>query len=152
MPGNGNIMINGKNFLSFFQDNPKLIQIVQSPLVCLGLTTNFDVSVLTRGGGIAGQADAVRLGISRCLFNLVNEESKYILKAKGFLTRNSLSKERRSLLSVSIFINFFIIKNYLKYFKFSSGIIKIGLRLLKLGVYKFIVKRCYLIIKAELVL
>ena len=83
-----------------------MVQIVQSPLVCLGLTNSFDVSILTRGGGISGQADAVRLGISRCLFNIVNEESKYILKAKGFLTRNSLSKERRSSLRVSIFYRF----------------------------------------------
>jgi len=58
------------------------------------LAKKFDVVVLTNGGGITGQAEAVRLGVSRALLDF-DPELKSVLKAEGFLTRDSRMKERK---------------------------------------------------------
>ncbi len=92
-PGEGNIIINGKDFRAYL-GRPVLEILVKSPLVHLGLEAKYDVVATTRGGGISGQAGAVRLGISRALIT-VDEEFKKDLRAQGYMTRDSRVKERK---------------------------------------------------------
>ena len=92
-PGEGNITINGKEFRAYL-GRPVLEILVKSPLVHLGLDAKYDVVATTKGGGISGQAGAVRLGISRALIT-VDEEFKKDLRAQGYMTRDSRVKERK---------------------------------------------------------
>jgi small subunit ribosomal protein S9 len=92
-PGEGKITINGKDFRAYL-GRPVLEILVKSPLVHLGLYAKYDVVCTTKGGGISGQAGAVRLGISRALVT-VDEEFKKELRAQGYMTRDSRVKERK---------------------------------------------------------
>ena len=92
-PGEGKITINGKDFRAYL-GRPVLEILVKSPLVHLGLDAKYDVVCTTNGGGISGQAGAVRLGISRALVT-VDEEFKKELRAQGYMTRDSRVKERK---------------------------------------------------------
>lgn len=92
-PGEGKIIINGKDFRAYL-GRPVLEILVKSPLVHLGLDAKYDVVCTTKGGGISGQAGAVRLGISRALVT-VDEEFKKELRAQGYMTRDSRVKERK---------------------------------------------------------
>jgi len=92
-PGDGKISINGKDFKAYL-GRPVLEILVKSPLVQLSLDGRFDVKATAKGGGISGQAGAIRLGISRALLE-VDEEFRKSLKANGFLTRDSRVKERK---------------------------------------------------------
>ncbi len=91
--GKGNITINGREFKEYF---PTKIhqQTAMSPLVLTQREESLDVSVRVVGGGIAGQADAVRHGIARALIKW-SPELRPILKAEGMLTRDSRAKERK---------------------------------------------------------
>lgn len=93
--GNGEIIINGKEFQSYMNNNPKMIKTIQSPLYLLGKEKDFNFTIKSIGGGLVGQSEAIKLGISRALCNLLTDEEKRKLKEKGFLTRNSQCKERR---------------------------------------------------------
>jgi small subunit ribosomal protein S9 len=92
-PGEGNIIINGKDFRAYL-GRPVLEILVKSPLVHLGLEAKYDVVATTKGGGISGQAGAVRLGISRALIT-IDEDFKKDLRAEGYMTRDSRVKERK---------------------------------------------------------
>jgi len=85
--------VNGKDLAQYL--TIKRFQIAAlSPLTCLGLEEKFDISVKVFGGGINGQADAIKLGIARAL--VVKDEScRKALKDKGFLTRDSRKVERK---------------------------------------------------------
>ncbi|PIZ95289.1 MAG: 30S ribosomal protein S9 [Candidatus Magasanikbacteria bacterium CG_4_10_14_0_2_um_filter_37_12] len=91
--GKGNILINDRELTDFF---PILIlqKKVTSPLEVVGKDKDFDVSVKVTGGGVHGQADAVRHGIARALVKW-NEDFKPLLKVEGYLTRDSRVKERK---------------------------------------------------------
>lgn len=95
VPGTGSITVNDKDFSSYMQNNPRMLKIIQSPLILLGLERKYNVTSIVLGGGLTGQAEAIKLGISRALFTLVELEDQRKLKMNGFLTRNSLCKERR---------------------------------------------------------
>jgi small subunit ribosomal protein S9 len=92
-PGKGTITVNGRTLEDYF---PILIlqKKIVSPLQVVGRENNLDVSVKVIGGGVHGQADAVRHGIARALVKW-DEALKPILKAEGFLTRDSRAKERK---------------------------------------------------------
>lgn len=92
-PGKGEIIVNGKSLREFF---PILIlqQKVLSPLKAVGREDGLDVSVRVLGGGVHGQADAVRHGIARALVKW-DENLRPALKAEGFLTRDPRAKERK---------------------------------------------------------
>ncbi len=92
-PGEGNITINGRD-LKEYLGRPVLEILVKSPLVALAMEGRVDVKATTKGGGITGQAGAVRLGISRALLELDSEFRKP-LKREGFLTRDARVKERK---------------------------------------------------------
>ena len=91
--GTGNITINGRDIDSYFGlDTLKMV--VRQPLVSTDLLGKVDVVVNVCGGGVTGQAGAIRHGISRALL-LVNGEFRPTLKAAGFLTRDPRMKERK---------------------------------------------------------
>lgn len=91
--GKGNISINGKDIKDYFPS--ELMQyVVKQPLEVLNLLGSFDVKVNLDGGGVKGQAEALRLGIARALVEL-NPEYKPTLKANGFMTRDPREVERK---------------------------------------------------------
>lgn len=92
-PGEGKILINNRD-ASEYLGRPVLDILVNSPFVALGLEGKYDVKASTKGGGISGQAGAIRLGISRALVDM-DEELRRGLRAEGFLTRDARIKERK---------------------------------------------------------
>ena len=91
--GTGAITINGREMDDYFGlDTLKLI--VRQPLVATGLTDKVDVEANVKGGGIAGQAGAIRHGIARALLKL-DENYRHQLKVAGYLTRDPRMKERK---------------------------------------------------------
>lgn len=92
-PGEGKILVNGREFKEYL-GRPVLEILVQSPFVKLGIEGRYDVIATTKGGGISGQAGALRLGISRALLEL-DSEFRSPLKRAGFLTRDARVKERK---------------------------------------------------------
>ncbi|MEQ1935263.1 MAG: 30S ribosomal protein S9 [Fimbriimonadaceae bacterium] len=92
-PGEGKITVNGRDFKEYL-GRPVLEILVKSPLVHLAIEEKFDVRATTKGGGISGQAGALKLGISRALLE-VDSEFRSPLKSEGMLTRDSRVKERK---------------------------------------------------------
>ena len=91
--GEGNITINGKDYKTYFP----LIYLqnqVEAPLKTIESTEAFDIVVNATGGGVKGQAEAVKLGIARALLQ-VNPEYRPALKLAGLLTRDPRSVERK---------------------------------------------------------
>jgi small subunit ribosomal protein S9 len=93
LPGNGKIEINKRDLEEFFP-RPLHQTMVKQPLVVSGYEGNVDVRVRVHGGGISGQAGAVRHGIARALTE-IDAELRGDLKRRGFLTRDARVKERR---------------------------------------------------------
>jgi small subunit ribosomal protein S9 len=94
VPGNGQIVINGRPGEVHLQGNPAYLSSVKSPLETLGLENEYDVLVNVRGGGLTGHADAIRMGVARALCEL-DPDNRKPLKVEGYLTRDPRSKERR---------------------------------------------------------
>ncbi len=92
-PGNGKITINNKEILNYFA-RPALRMIVNQPFAAAQRATEYDVVCTVGGGGLSGQAGAVRHGISKALV-LREPELRKALKAGGFLTRDSRVVERK---------------------------------------------------------
>ncbi len=91
--GTGSIIINGRDIDDYFGlETLKLI--VRQPLAALGLADKVDLIVTVTGGGVSGQAGAIRHGLSRALVTL-NPEYRPTLKAAGFMTRDPRMKERK---------------------------------------------------------
>lgn len=94
IPGSGKLIINGLPGESYLQFSPNYLRISYAPLKVLGLNQDYDIHVNAEGGGLTGQADAIRLGIARALCT-INSENRSMLKSEGYLTRDSRIKERR---------------------------------------------------------
>ncbi len=92
-PGNGEITINNKEFKTYFLSEIDQTKVKQ-PLVAVKLDGQYDVTINVEGGGITGQAEAIRLGIARALSE-INEENKSPLRKEGFITRDSRMVERK---------------------------------------------------------
>jgi len=92
-PGKGEIKVNDRAFENYFPTE-SLRAVVRQPLLATETMDKFDVVVLADGGGVAGQAGAVRLGISRALVEF-NAELRSRLKKLGFLTRDPRAHERK---------------------------------------------------------
>ena len=92
-PGKGNIVINGKSINDYIPRD-SLITVIKEPLVAVDNESNYDINVNVNGGGLSGQAGAIRLGISRALIS-VNSDFRSSLKSKGLLTRDSRKVERK---------------------------------------------------------
>ena len=92
-PGNGNITINGKDVDEYFGlETLKLI--INQPFGATGTVGKFDIVANVNGGGISGQAGAIRHGVARALVS-ADENYRPALKAAGFLTRDPRMKERK---------------------------------------------------------
>ena len=91
--GNGNIQINGKTIQEYFS-RPVLQMIVNQPLEVIQSVDGFDIMATVKGGGLSGQAGALRHGISKAL-SIYNNELRPVLKKVGFLTRDSRVVERK---------------------------------------------------------
>ena len=92
-PGSGKISINGKEFIAFFA-RPVLQMILQQPIIAAARKDQYDVVATVSGGGLSGQAGAVRHGISQALTHY-EPELRAVLKKGGFLTRDSRVVERK---------------------------------------------------------
>ena len=99
-PGKGNIIVNGKDVNEYFPFDV-LVMDLKQPLEATNNLETFDINVNVKGGGFSGQTGAIRLGITRALLEYDQEnegsEDSYrkTLKALGFVTRDSRSKERK---------------------------------------------------------
>ncbi|MFW5955425.1 MAG: 30S ribosomal protein S9 [Rhodothermales bacterium] len=92
-PGNGNILINKRNADDYFPVSWRR-RSVDTPFDATGTTGQFDVVINARGGGLTGQAEAIRLGVARALVEY-NEEFRKPLRDAGFLTRDPRMVERK---------------------------------------------------------
>ena len=93
-PGSGNITVNGKSVGDYFGGRPVHNVSITEPLRLTGTAERFDVTVRVLGGGVSGQADAIRHGIARALTR-VDEELRPTLKRAKLLTRDARVKERK---------------------------------------------------------
>jgi small subunit ribosomal protein S9 len=92
-PGTGNITVNSRDFKQYFPTGPLQYIVTQAQSAVNG-KENYDVNVNVIGGGIKGQAEAVRLGIARALVK-VSEDNKPVLRKEGLLTRDPRMVERK---------------------------------------------------------
>ena len=91
--GKGNILINNRPFKDYL-GRPTLATIVRQPLETIGDIDGYDIKVNVVGGGLTGQAGAIRLGIARALLQ-INEDFRTPLRQAGFLTRDARKVERK---------------------------------------------------------
>ena len=93
VPGTGKIIINNRNFADYIPSAAVRLDVLQ-PLTLTETTSNYDVLVNVHGGGITGQAGAIRLGITRALL-LINPDYRATLKKAGLVTRDPRAIERK---------------------------------------------------------
>ncbi len=91
--GSGKIIVNEKPLEEYFPLERNILNVL-APLRVTGMEGRFDITVKVKGGGISGQADAIKLGIARAL-TLYDPQLRPILKQYGFLTRDPREKERK---------------------------------------------------------
>jgi small subunit ribosomal protein S9 len=91
--GKGNIIVNDRDYKEYFGTGT-LQYVVTQPLVLLDIVEKYDIKAKLDGGGVTGQAEALRLGITRALVK-VDAEYKPLLKSNGFLTRDPREVERK---------------------------------------------------------
>jgi len=92
-PGAGKITVNEKDYKEYFS-RATLVSMINEPLNITGTVNSYDITSTIVGGGISGQAGALRHGISKALLE-VNPEYRTLLKKEGFLTRDPRVKERK---------------------------------------------------------
>ena len=92
-PGSGEFKVNGRPFEQYFVTESQRSS-ARQPLLSTDTASNFNVLANVSGGGVSGQADAVKLGVARALI-LFNAELRKKLKAEGLVTRDSRGKERK---------------------------------------------------------
>ena len=93
-PGSGQVTVNGRGFDDYFA-RPTLRMIINQPFVALDQLGKFDIVCTVKGGGLSGQAGAVRHGLSRALDHYNPSEHHKTLRKGGFLTRDSRVVERK---------------------------------------------------------
>ncbi len=91
--GSGQLMVNGQLYQDYFRRDVDWNSVMM-PLKLTGTEAQFDVTVLVEGGGVTGQSEAVRMGISRALLK-VDPEFRTLLRKAGILTRDAREKERK---------------------------------------------------------
>lgn len=92
--GSGKFIVNNQNIDDYFGLRKALVIHAQQPLVSAGVKEKYDVLVKAHGGGKAGQAGAIRLGVARALIELIPDQAK-ALRDEGYLTRDARVKERK---------------------------------------------------------
>jgi len=94
IPGSGDITINKISGNQYLQYNDTYLSTVLAPLKKAKLDSQFNIIAFVKGGGLTGQADAIKLGVARQLCKM-NEHYRTVLKPDGFLTRDPRIKERK---------------------------------------------------------
>jgi small subunit ribosomal protein S9 len=94
VPGSGSVTINGRPGDDYLNFNPAYLNAVMAPLETLGLAKEYDLLVNVHGGGLTGQADAIKQGAARALCEL-SPDNRKPLKSEGHLSRDPRAKERR---------------------------------------------------------
>ncbi len=94
VPGTGKVTVNGRPGEDYFNQIAGYLTALKSPLETLGLESEYDILVNAHGGGLTGQADAVKLGVARALCEL-DPDNRQPLKIEGYLTRDPRCKERK---------------------------------------------------------
>jgi small subunit ribosomal protein S9 len=94
VPGTGKRTVNGRTFAEYFP-TPTLLMLIDQPLVLVEQADKWDVVASANGGGLSGQAGAIRLGISRQLDKINREEFHAPLRKNGCLTRDPRAVERK---------------------------------------------------------
>lgn len=94
VPGSGNVVVNHRSGEDYFNRIPGYLAVLKLPLETLGLESEYDILVNAHGGGLTGQADAVKLGVARALCQL-DPDNRQPLKTEGYLTRDPRCKERK---------------------------------------------------------
>jgi small subunit ribosomal protein S9 len=92
-PGTGKVMVNGRTLDNYFP-NAVLRMVVHQPLLLINMDNKFDLVATVSGGGPAGQASAIRMGLSRALLSY-NDQLKSTLRQAGLITRDPRMKERK---------------------------------------------------------
>lgn len=92
--GKGNITINDKPAVEYFSDNKTHVAEITDPLALVNKQKDFDITVLVKGGGIAGQVDAIKLAIAKAI-TIGHSDLRSTLKKAEFLMRDSREKERK---------------------------------------------------------
>ncbi len=94
VPGNGKVTINGRSATDYLNSNLAFMAAATAALETLGLEKEYDLLVNSKGGGLSGQADAIKQGVARALCKL-SPDNRKPLKAEGHLSRDPRAKERR---------------------------------------------------------
>ncbi|MEO5627622.1 MAG: 30S ribosomal protein S9 [Candidatus Saccharimonadales bacterium] len=94
VPGKGNIVINGKTAAEYFENSKNLLAEMQKPFIALEMVDKYDLSIVVKGGGHAGQVDAIVLGTAKAL-SVMNEDLRSTLKKADLLGRDPREKERK---------------------------------------------------------
>ena len=92
--GKGDLVINGKPALEYFSNNKTLLAEVTDSLAIAGKQKEYDITILVKGGGLAGQVDAIKLAISKALV-LESPDLRLMLKKAGMMKRDPREKERK---------------------------------------------------------
>jgi len=92
--GKGEITVNGKSAIEYFDNNEYLVSRLQKPFATISAENQFDVTILTKGGGHSSQTDAIILAMSRSLAEF-NEDYRSTLKRSGLVKRDPREKERK---------------------------------------------------------
>jgi small subunit ribosomal protein S9 len=93
VPGTGQFKLNGRTLSEYFP-NKLHQQLIREPLVTLDRVGSYDIVALLHGGGVTGQAGALRLAIARALV-VLDEDDRSVLRKAGFMTRDPRAKERK---------------------------------------------------------
>lgn len=94
IPGKGNLIINKISGEKYLQYNSTYLSKIWAPLKKVNLENQLDIIVLSKGGGLKGQTDAIQLGITRSICQ-IDQQNRQILKPFGFLSRDARIKERK---------------------------------------------------------
>lgn len=92
--GTGSLIINNIDGKKYLQQNTIYLNKIFNPLRLFNLENKYDIIVLVKGGGLTGQADSIKLGVSRFLYK-IDIKNKYLLKQQNFLTRDPRIVERK---------------------------------------------------------
>lgn len=92
--GKGKLTINGKSAEAYFDENKSMLAEVTDPLALVGKQKDYDITVLVKGGGLAGQVDAIKLAISKAL-TTAHADLRPVLKKAELLKRDPREKERK---------------------------------------------------------
>lgn len=92
--GKGEVTINGKAATDFLSDNAALVARITDPIALVGKQNDYDISLMTKGGGVTGQVDAARLAVAKALAS-INDDMRATLSKAGYLRRDSREVERK---------------------------------------------------------